>query len=330
MNIDYQGISIYYSHYIMHLMYSILKRFSNRDLLRIRKLITDILSIKLPYREQSKLFWDDNGYTRNLRIPLANPSKDDLNIYKKYLKHEENNQKTLLLGSTPLLRSLLNELDFKNYVVADFSFATIENSLKELDKLGIDLDAENEIWLKSDWLEMPLEPKSFDYVVGDFVFTQIEPSKQPLFVKKISSLLKQNGNFIVRMCICNTAFDNVDPKKIIEGILFSKTFENTVEQRFALLYRLRDRLRDKKTQATSPRIIVDEILRYKTENEKELEFLRSVLKMTLRRAEVDLPFITQTKDELADVISKEFLLEASAIASDYVSDNFPIYILKKI
>ena len=311
----------------MHLMHSILKLFSNRDLLYVRRLITNILANKLPYREQSKLFWDDNGYTRNLRISPANPSEDDLNIYKKYLTDGGNNKKVLLLGSTPLLRHLLSELGFQNYVVADFSFATIENSLWALDKLGIDLNSENEIWLKTDWLEMPLEPQSYDCVIGDMVFTQIEPGQQPLFVKKISSLLKQNGNFIVRMCMCNTDFDDVDPKKIIEGILFSET--SAVEQRFALLYRLRDRLRDNKTQTTSPSTIINELLKYQTPDEKKGDFLRSVAKMISKRAEVGLPFITQLKDELDEIISKEFLLEASATASDYAYDNFPIYILRK-
>ena len=313
----------------MRLIYSILQWLSNKDLINIRRLITEILASKLPHHEQSKLFWDNNGYIRNLRISPANPSEDDLRLYKKYLTDEKNNKKVLLLGSTPLLRHLLSEAGFKNYVVADFSFTAIENSLQALNKLGIDLEPENETWLKSEWLEMPLEPESFDCIMGDMVFTQIEPSKQPLFVKKISSLLKQKGNFIGRMYICNTNFDYKDPEKIIEEILFSEDFENTVEQRFALLYRLRDRLRDRKTQTTSPHVIVDEILQYKTQDEKELDFLRSVVKMVSRRAEVGLPFITQTKDELADVISKEFLLEASATASDYPSEYFPIFVLRK-
>src|SRR3989344_8321283 len=313
----------------MRLIYSILQWFSNKDLINIRRLITEILASKLPHHEQSRLFWDNNGYTRNLRVSPANPSEDDLRLYKKYLTDGGNNKRVLLLGSTPLLRHLLSESGFKNYVITDFSFATIENSLRALDKLGIDLDPENEIWLKSDWIEMPLEPQSYDCVIGDMVFAQIEPGKQPLFVKKLASLLKQKGSFIGRMYMCNSNFNYKDPKKIIEEILYSKDFENTVEQRFALLYRLRDRLRDKKTQVTFPHIIVDEILQYKTKDEKELDFLRSVVKMVSRRAEVGLPFITQTKDELMDVISKEFLLEASAAASDYESKYFPIHIMRK-
>ncbi|HEY4495573.1 MAG TPA: class I SAM-dependent methyltransferase [Candidatus Paceibacterota bacterium] len=313
----------------MRLIYSILQWLSNKDLINIRRLITEILASKLPHHEQSKLFWDNNGYIRNLRISPANPSEDDLRLYKKYLTDEKNNKKVLLLGSTPLLRHLLSEAGFKNYVVADFSFTAIENSLQALNKLGIDLEPENETWLKSEWLEMPLEPESFDCIMGDMVFTQIEPSKQPLFVKKISSLLKPRGNFIGRMYICNTNFDYKDPKKIIEEILFSEDFENTTEQRFKLLYRLRDRLRDKKTQTTSPHIIINEILQYKTQDEKELDFLRWAAKMVSGRAEIGLPFITQTKDEITDVISKEFLLEASTTASDYSSEYFPIYVLHK-
>jgi len=314
----------------MRLIYSILKRFSNRDLLDIRKIITDILSIKLPHRERSKLFWENGNYMKNLYISPASPSKDDLNIYKTYLTdNKQDNKKVLLLGSTPLLRNLLKELGFRNYVIADFSFIIIENSLQTLNKLKIDLNTENEIWLKSGWLEMPLESESFDYIVGDMVFTQIEPNKQSLFVKKMASLLKSNGRFIGRMQICNTNSDNKDPQKIIEKMVTSETFENTAEQRFALLYRLRNGLRNKKTQTTSPQKIVDEILRYRYENETELEFLKSVLKMISKRAEIRLPFITQTKDELENVISKEFSLETIVTASDYASEYFPIYVLKK-
>src|SRR3972149_2329529 len=274
----------------MRLIYPILKWFSNNDLLYIRRLITEILANKLSRNEQSKLFWD-NGYAWNIRVSPVNPSKD--------------------------------------YVIADFSFVTIEKSLQALNKLGINLDAENEIWLKSEWLVMPLGPKSLDYIVGDMVFTQIEPHKQPLFVEKLASLLKPNGYFIGRVHICNPNFYDREPKKIIEEILSSKDLENTVEQRFALLYRLRDRLRDNKTQTTSPHTIINELLKYQTSDEKKLDFLRSVVNMISRRAEIGLPFISQTKDELANVISKEFSLETIVTASDYASEYFPIYVLRK-
>src|SRR3989344_3181410 len=276
----------------MRLMYSILKGFSNKDLLYIRWLITEILANKLSHNEQSKLFWDNNGYARNLNTAVVNPSEDDLNIYKKYLIDGGGNKKVLLLGSTPLLRNLLNEAGFRNYVVADFSFTTIESSLRTLDKLNINVDIDNEIWLKSDWLEMPLEPESFDYIVGDMVFTQIEPYKQKLS---------------------------------------AKNFENTARQRLELLYRLRNRLRDKESQITSVHAIVHELLQYKTTNNKRLSFIKSMLKMLSKRAEVNLPFITQTKDELEKNILRFFSLYASASASDYPSNDFPIYIyvLKK-
>src|SRR3990167_9359782 len=168
----------------MRLMYSILKWFSNKDLLYIRRLIIEILSQKLSHDEQSKLFWDNNGYAWNIRVSPINPSENDLNIYKKYLTCDGNNKKVLLLGSTPLLRHLLSEVGIKNYVIADFSFTTIENSLRALDKLGINIDPENETWLKSNWLDMPLEPESFDCIVGDMVFTQIEPKRQHFFTEK--------------------------------------------------------------------------------------------------------------------------------------------------
>ncbi|MDO8728823.1 MAG: class I SAM-dependent methyltransferase [bacterium] len=284
---------------------------------------------KLSHNEQSKLFWDNNGYTWNIRVSPVNPSEDDLNIYKKYLIDGKKNKKVLLLGSTPLLRSLLSEVGFKNYVVADFSFAVIETSLRALNKLGINLSTENEIWLKSDWLDMPLELESFDCIVGDMVFTQIEPHKQPLFVEKLASLLKPKGYFIGRVHICNLNVNDREPRKIIEEILSSKDLENTVEQRFALLYKLRDRLRNNKTQTTSPHTIISELLKYQTSDEKKRDFLRSVVNMISRRAEIGLPFISQTKDEFMNVIFKEFSLETIVTASDYTSEYFPIYVLQK-
>src|SRR3990167_2665394 len=295
----------------MRLMYSILKGFSNRDLLYIQRLIIEILANKLSRNERFRLFWDNNGYTRNLHIPLINPSRGDLNIYKKYLIGDGNNKKVLLLGSTPLLRGLLSEVGIKNYVIADFSFTTIENSLRALDKLGINIDPENETWLKSNWLDMPLEPESFDCIVGDMVFTQIEPKRQHFFTEKLASLLKQEGRFIGRMQICDTDFDN------------------TVEQRLALLYRLRNRLRDKETQTTSSNKIVEELLQYKTYEETKLEFLRAIIKMISSRVDLELPFISQTKNEVEKNLFKEFSLETSECASDYSAESFPIYLCRK-
>ncbi|MEK7461796.1 MAG: class I SAM-dependent methyltransferase [Patescibacteria group bacterium] len=313
----------------MRLMYSILKKFSNKDLLYIRELITGILAKKLSYHGQSKLFWDINGYSRNLHVTVANPSKNDLEIYKNHLVDDRKDKKVLLLGSTPLLRNLLNEIGFRDYVIADFSFSTIESSLHALDKLGLNIDIENEIWLKSNWLDMPLEPNSFDYIVGDMIFTQIEPSKQSFFITKISSLLKQDGNFIARMQICNTNFDSKNPQSIIEEVLSSNDFENTTRQKFILLFRLKDRLRDKQTQTTSPHLITNELLRFHTSDEKRKDMLRSVIKMISGRIDVGLPFITQTREELEQIISQEFSIKTRLNARDYLSEDFPIYVLQK-
>lgn len=312
------------------MLIKILKWFSNKDLLYTRRLITEILANRLSHHEQSKLFWDNNGYIRNLYISPHNPSKDDIKIYKKYLTEGKNNKRVLLLGSTPLLRHLLSELGYRDYVIADFSFTTIESGLRTLNKLGIDIDPENEIWLKSEWLEMPLEPEFFDYIVGDLVFTQIESNKQSLIVEKLASLLRKSGNFIGRMQMCNTNFDNKNPQVIIEEIINSNDFENTTEQRFALLFRLKDRLRDKKTHTTSLHAITNELLQFKTSDEKKLDFLRSIVKMISKRAEVGLPFITQTKGELEKLLSKEFSIEKRLNACDYPSEYFPIYVLQKI
>jgi|SRR3989344_2411965 len=313
----------------MQLIKSILEQFSHTDLLHIRALTTNILTGRLPHSEQSRLFWDHKGYTQNLNTATVNPSKDDLNIYKKYLTNENNSKNALLLGSTPMLRNLLSEAGFQNYVVTDFSFKTIESSSRALDKLNIGIDIDNEIWLKSDWLEIPLEPESFDYIVGDMVFTQIEPGKQSLFVEKLASLLKPEGHFVGRMHICNTNFDDMDPKTIITEVLRSKDFQNTTEQRLGLLYKLRDRLRNKENHITSIHTITSELLQFKTADEKGGDFLRTIVGTISRRADIGLSFITQTKEELEKIILRKFIIEKIVTATDYYSEYFPIYVLRK-
>ena len=245
------------------------------------------------------------------------------------MTNENNSKNALLLGSTPMLRNLLSEAGFQNYVVTDFSFKTIESSSRALDKLNIGIDIDNEIWLKSDWLEIPLEPESFDYIVGDMVFTQIEPGKQSLFVEKLASLLKPEGHFVGRMHICNTNFDDMDPKTIITEVLRSKDFQNTTEQRLGLLYKLRDRLRNKENHITSIHTITSELLQFKTADEKGGDFLRTIVGTISRRADIGLSFITQTKEELEKIILRKFIIEKIVTATDYYSEYFPIYVLRK-
>lgn len=312
----------------MRFISSILQQFSNKDLLYIKHSVAEILATRLSFRERSRLVWDHKKYSRNLYNSPYNPSKGDLELYKKFLR-DGGNKRALLLGSTPLLRYVLSELGFEKYIVADFSFKTIEGSLQALYQSNINLDTDNEIWLKSDWLDMPLNPHSLDYIVGDFVLTQIEPGKQLFFIKKLSSLLKESGIFIGRMYFCNPEKDHQSPKQIIEEVVSSKDFENTIEQRFLLLYKLRDRLRDKNTQTTSHTAIADVLLQYKTLDEKVQDFLRGIIKMMSVRIEANLSHISQTKEEQERLLTKEFSIKIIATASDYPSRYYPVYVLEK-
>jgi SAM-dependent methyltransferase len=312
------------------LLRSLFSIFSNKDLLSFQSVINGIVHTRLSHQERSQLLWDYKKYNRKLYVSPFSPSHGDIKLYRKFLKqYSKPNARVLLLGSTPLLRHLLEDMGFKKYMLVDFSFKAIEGSSRVLEESAMGVDSDNEVWIKSDWLSMPLQPNSFDIVVGDLVLTQIEPKTQKEFIKKIYSLLKNNGRFIVRMHTCSSCVEDEDPQLIIKKFLDRSDFEGTVEQQFLLLYALRNRLRDQKKQMTSAVDVVNELLKYKTTDEKKLSFLRDTVRISTKRIALKAFFVTQTKSEIEVLFSQDFSIENVKHANDYQSELFPMYALRK-
>lgn len=127
--------------------------------------------------------------------PPGAPSKEAIKIFKKYTisKLGKKHGRILVLGATPEIRQMLYKIKAEITIV-DINLEMIW-SMSEL----IKNKHNDEIILRSDWLNMPLKDGYYDIILGDLVICNIERNKQSLFLKEIARLLKPKGYFITKI-----------------------------------------------------------------------------------------------------------------------------------
>lgn len=302
------------------------KTLSEKELVRIKVLLDLVSTEKETYETKVKNFWDkhSNPNFQKKIAPPSIPSREDIKIYREFFLVNEVKGAVLLLGSTPALRDMLSELGIKNYVVADFSFKMIGTGLLLVKKAT----AENEIWLKAEWTQMPLSLGIFDCILGDLVFMQKVPENQSKFLKKIASLLRPNGIFITRTHIANTGLKTTPLGKILKGAGDHLNSDSWPSYFFAAMFRLKDKFRSENS-TTSSQTIIEALAGYSPTNEKERLIIQKLIRAFVKRAESNLEYVIQEKTELENLINKNFAIAATKHANDYPdAEYFPIYSLK--
>ncbi|MBI4119415.1 MAG: class I SAM-dependent methyltransferase [Parcubacteria group bacterium] len=291
---------------------------------RIQSVIEAELGRLLPHPERMKYYWDHKSSPEKRAAPSipSRPSAATVEIYRDFLKCGEV-KNALLLGATPILRDLLTERGLKNYVVADFSLAMIKNNMALCKKA----DPENEVWVKADWLSLPLQEDHFDIILGDMLLSQLLPADQPDFLKTISNLLRRNGRFITRVHVIDPEMLKAEPREIIRETLRLKT--NSAYDRL-LTYRLRDRLRDPATQLNDLSKLLHALSDYHPRNQEEELIIRRAKGDLKKRRRLNLPWITQSAEELESLFKIYFEIGDKKYADDH-EDRFayPVYYLRK-
>ena len=146
--------------------------------------------------------WKKMADSWKLFTPPWKPSAENITLFKKLLDRTikgVEKPKVLILGATPEIRDML--ADYKNIEVT-LADITIEMILA-MNELVKKKNFSNEIWIKSDWLKMPLEKDYFDVIFGDYVISQLPKEVLDAFLSKIKSLLKPTGKFIARATFFN-------------------------------------------------------------------------------------------------------------------------------
>lgn len=144
---------------------------------------------------KSQAFWHQSFAKKwgEISKPPICPSKSEVAIIRSWIKKHKG-QNLLVLGSTPQYRDLGHELK-KQVAIADISLKMMQ-AMSEFMKYKNKVS--EELWLKANWLEMPVRQNHWDFVLGDLVLANMPLKLWPKFLQKINKVLKPNGFFITR------------------------------------------------------------------------------------------------------------------------------------
>jgi len=149
--------------------------------------------------------WEEMCQRWELFAPPGRPSSQDIQIYKQYIdeiikEKRQNGQKkfhVLILGATPEIRDMLATYDNIQVVLVDITIDMILAMTELMQK-----KPKNEIWIRSNWITVPLQSDMFDVIISDLVICNIDPEKHEDFFLNIIKLLKIDGYWINRIyCI---------------------------------------------------------------------------------------------------------------------------------
>jgi len=150
---------------------------------------------------------------RRVKAPFR-PSLNDLKIYESFLCRALKNKKSpriLILGSTPKLRTLAAKY-IDNVTVVDINM----NMMLAMNEL-MRIKNPKEIWVKANWVTVPLEHSYYDVILGDLVTTNVGWEEFKEWWKHLHDLLRPNGVFITRAFV---ALPKAEYIKILDKIMY--------------------------------------------------------------------------------------------------------------
>jgi hypothetical protein len=155
--------------------------------------------------------WKEIAKNWSLVTPPARPSEEVCHAYATAItNHMHSGQgRALVLGSTPELSDLLQKLKIEVTIVD--SNIEMMHAMTSLMKV----QAEHEIWLKSDWSKAPLQEAFYDFILGDAVLQNIAQEHQESFLNNVRRMIKPDGLFISRQVV----FGLQDKPKSIDIVL---------------------------------------------------------------------------------------------------------------
>lgn len=300
----------------MRLLKKILKKISTENLNFLYSALGEALFARLARENQNRLHWENQNNRRSGRVSPWSPSLEDLGIYKKYLREYIDKEclspRSLLLGTTPALRLLLSELKIP-YIVADQSLSMLDRSLSRLPKHVL----EKEMWIRANWLSLPLPRDCFDIIIGDLVLFQFFPREQDAFLLKIKELLRRGGTFVTRVHAVSPALMKNSTISIIQSIISEETNEEIASNR--IMAALFDRCGDIATGSTGRLRALEEVKKYQPQTAHEERVIKRIFDDWGRSF---LDYALQDREDIEMRLKKYFSGVTFASASDYFEADF--------
>jgi len=249
------------------------------------------------------------------REPII-PSFGEVALMKKVMR---TGARVLVLGATPRYRDLGHELKCE-VVACDMNLEMLV-STSRLMKYSYKSAAET--WVIANWLETPLKTNYFDYILGDFVISNIPLNLRSQFYLEIKRLLKKDGLFITRHIMLD---HNLKASAVVTHYADQKD-PNICEFQFAMQSVVWNK-KLKQFDLRSVRQIIKQMIR------KQALSNRRKYKILYQRFIADYPF-EKTWFQDAEIneekkLKKYFQITAKKHASDHrLSYLCPVYFLKK-
>lgn len=275
-----------------------------------------------------KKYWLNLAKKWQLVKPPIRPSKEDLKIYEKLLKKNKIRNNILILGATPELRELALKYG-KQIVVCDINL----NMILAMTELMRHKN-KKEIWIKADWVSVPLKHNHFDAILGDVINTNVGWEKINIFHKHLANILKPKGIFVTRSFFATSKERAI---KIFEAIIKNitkkkkPTLKDLAHLKIALeilSYNPR-----KKIVTIGPKfyqkIYNTYIKKYKVSPKKRKLILSRLLKL-YSLSKIDKSWRAPTENEDDKLLKRYFKIAEKIYSPDpFFKNLWPIYCLRK-
>lgn len=253
----------------------------------------------------------------------SRPSGQEIGQYNKWLKEisrAKSGLKGLVLGSTPELRDALYENQFDTCMI-DINLEMILAMSELLKNKNPD-----EVIIRSNWLNNPLQGKYFDVILGDAVLPNLPWDKREQFYNEVKRLLKKGGYFINRAFFVPKKKTYQTIEKLLEDFSKKKASNKTaIELVFEiqlLTYDGKDHLGSMEKVAR----VIEKLHGQNGELNKTLDIIRSYW-LKLRNKVWIYPL---EREEIAEY-KRYFETEGKFSASDHPYGHItPMYMLKHI
>jgi len=144
--------------------------------------------------------WDDWAKSWEHTTSPSRPTKAEIAVYKKacdkYLRGRKNTR-VLIFGATPELRDLVSGYPGAQVTVADINMVMI----KAMTLLTKKAKTDKEVWIKGDWIRLPLPEKHFDLILGDFTFENLPFRLHRKYFENVHRWLKDSGCYAGRFFV---------------------------------------------------------------------------------------------------------------------------------
>lgn len=141
------------------------------------------------------------------------PTPEEIGIYLDFSRSllEREQAKVLIMGATPELREML--APFQNN--AQITLADINLEMMQAMTSLVANPNNNEIWIRSNWLEVPVPENYFDLILADFTYENLPFEFQDQYFTNIARWLKEDGKYVGRTRVYKSSYTTLPIEELL-------------------------------------------------------------------------------------------------------------------